>query len=459
VVGCGDPADTSPSVDASTGVDARLDAASAAPDGSMQDASTPDAAVPSDASLPTDASTPAEAEPPLPDAWVPPPPPDAAIGPFADAAAPCEPETSAALCARLGAECGSVDTVDLCGAARTVSCGTCSTGSRCGGVVANRCAACIAESNADFCARLGKNCGSVTAPDDCGTTRTVSCGACGANEACTAANVCACTPETDAVFCTRLGATCGSLSGADNCGNARTAACGGCIAPLTCGGGGVSNVCGSAPVCAPPSASPSFSATQPIPGPAPFAAQACASAQIGAFVDACFVASASATSCEAWRQANATCRACLVTPETSAAYGPFVSRAAFVDAASNPLGISEASVRLGVQACLDHFRAGCGATFFDHEACLAASCDGTAGCVGATDSALATCRAGATSGSCAATYAAVFAPASGACVGVLSTGTTSFPGDACLPSAAEEAAGESGQRAYLARLATAFCGP
>jgi hypothetical protein len=55
---------------------------------------------------------------------------------------------------------------------------------------------CSPESNAQFCARLGKNCGSVTAPDNCGTTRTVS-------------------------------------------------SCGTCSAPQTCGGGGTPNVCGS----------------------------------------------------------------------------------------------------------------------------------------------------------------------------------------------------------------------
>jgi hypothetical protein len=44
---------------------------------------------------------------------------------------------------------------------------------------------CIAESNTDFCARLVKNCGSVTATDNCGIARTVSsCGACAAGLTC-----------------------------------------------------------------------------------------------------------------------------------------------------------------------------------------------------------------------------------------------------------------------------------
>lgn len=37
---------------------------------------------------------------------------------------------------------------------------------------------CTPESNSTFCSRLGKNCGSVTASDNCGTPRTVTCGVC-----------------------------------------------------------------------------------------------------------------------------------------------------------------------------------------------------------------------------------------------------------------------------------------
>jgi cysteine-rich repeat protein len=39
--------------------------------------------------------------------------------------------------------------------------------------------ACVPETNARFCTRLGKQCGSVTASDNCGTSRTVNCGTCG----------------------------------------------------------------------------------------------------------------------------------------------------------------------------------------------------------------------------------------------------------------------------------------
>jgi hypothetical protein len=59
----------------------------------------------------------------------------------------------------------------------------------------------------------------------------------------------ACASETDALFCARLGKACGAVSGADNCGRARTvSSCGSCTAPTICGGGGTANVCGS-PSC------------------------------------------------------------------------------------------------------------------------------------------------------------------------------------------------------------------
>ena len=60
--------------------------------------------------------------------------------------------------------------------------------------------------------------------------------------------VTACTPETNSQFCQRLGKNCGTVSGADNCGVSRTVNdCSfgaGCPAGQTCGGGGISNVCG-----------------------------------------------------------------------------------------------------------------------------------------------------------------------------------------------------------------------
>jgi hypothetical protein len=68
------------------------------------------------------------------------------------------------------------------------------------------------------------------------------------NMSLTAGSTGTCTPESDATFCTRLGKNCGTVSGTDNCGSARTVtSCGTCTSPATCGGAGTANVCGGAP--------------------------------------------------------------------------------------------------------------------------------------------------------------------------------------------------------------------
>lgn len=97
---------------------------------------------------------------------------------------------------------------------------------------------------------MGANCGSVEGPDDCGEHRTVaSCGTCADTRVCgaQAPNVCGqglCAPEEDLKFCARLERNCGSVSGLDNCGQPRTAAsCGTCVDGQLCGAL-TPNVCG-----------------------------------------------------------------------------------------------------------------------------------------------------------------------------------------------------------------------
>lgn len=50
-------------------------------------------------------------------------------------------------------------------------------------------AGCVAESDAEFCARVGATCEDTTRDDNCGTARTVSCGACSGGQPCVE-NVC-----------------------------------------------------------------------------------------------------------------------------------------------------------------------------------------------------------------------------------------------------------------------------
>jgi poly(beta-D-mannuronate) lyase len=163
----------------------------------------------------------------------------------------CTAESDGALCLRLGKNCGTVTAADNCGAARTVTCGACVAPQTCGGGgTANVCGgvACTPETDATFCLRLGKTCGSVTGADNCGTTRTVACGTCPSGQTCSTSNVCSCTPETNATFCSRLAKNCGSVTATDNCGAPRTVtSCGSCTSPQTCGGAGTANVCGTPP--------------------------------------------------------------------------------------------------------------------------------------------------------------------------------------------------------------------
>jgi hypothetical protein len=103
---------------------------------------------------------------------------------------------------------------------------------------------CSPETNTQFCQRLGKNCGTVTNTDNCGNSRSVSCGSCSSPNTCVS-NVCSCTAESNSQFCSRLGKNCGTVTANDNCGRSRSVSCGTCTSPATCGGGGTPNVCGT----------------------------------------------------------------------------------------------------------------------------------------------------------------------------------------------------------------------
>ena len=98
---------------------------------------------------------------------------------------------------------------------------------------------CVPESTASFC---GESCGTVIKADNCDQTRSVICGTCELPETCVAATqLCACVPETNAVFCARFGKDCSNLEGLDNCGQTRTTSCGDCESGKTC----EQNVCNS----------------------------------------------------------------------------------------------------------------------------------------------------------------------------------------------------------------------
>lgn len=159
--------------------------------------------------------------------------------PFVCGPTPCEPEPVQALCQGLGKNCGTVTATDRCGDTRDIQCGTCLTGHICGSVEPNVCGpdtSCVPEDDASLCASMGMNCGSVNAPDNCGTFRTVACGTCADDERCglVETNVCSSCIETDQQFCHRNGKFCGNFTGTDLCGERRSVQCGGCTAGSVC---------------------------------------------------------------------------------------------------------------------------------------------------------------------------------------------------------------------------------
>jgi len=165
---------------------------------------------------------------------------------------PCVPQTAAEFCLSHGKTCGEFAATDNCGNARSHDCGTCLQPAVCGGGGTPNTCACATQTDAAFCASNNATCGNVQNTDDCNQLRIVDCGSCTSPLTCGGGgtpNTCGCTAETDADFCVRLGKNCGPATGTDNCGAPRTADCGTCTSPLTCGGGnpGAPNICGCTP--------------------------------------------------------------------------------------------------------------------------------------------------------------------------------------------------------------------
>lgn len=102
--------------------------------------------------------------------------------------------------------------------------------------------ACIARSAQVICTSLRAECGAPPAVE-CGASIDLDCGRCDANERCGETFECECVPETDDEFCARFGADCGDVSNLDNCGVQRAINCGTCTGTDTCGEF-QANVCG-----------------------------------------------------------------------------------------------------------------------------------------------------------------------------------------------------------------------
>jgi hypothetical protein len=104
---------------------------------------------------------------------------------------------------------------------------------------------CEPEKNPNFCSRQGARCGWVTALDNCGDPRSVSCGTCVAPQTCGSTNVCICEGESDQELCDEAAVACGQVTAQDICGAMRTVSCADtCAGGDTCGGAWAANKCG-----------------------------------------------------------------------------------------------------------------------------------------------------------------------------------------------------------------------
>lgn len=141
----------------------------------------------------------------------------------------CESENDGQFCLRLEYECGNQSGLDNCGNQRSANCGTCAPSLECSS--SGQCVEpdCEPETDAQFCLRLQYECGTLSNLDNCGTQRSVDCGSCLTELECSSDGKCEepdCIPESNDEFCARVGATCGVHTSVDNCGESRTATCG-----------------------------------------------------------------------------------------------------------------------------------------------------------------------------------------------------------------------------------------
>jgi hypothetical protein len=102
---------------------------------------------------------------------------------------------------------------------------------------------------------------------------------------------------------------------------------------------------------------------------------------IGAFYDSCFGPSANATDCNDLRQKQATCVACILTPDSAAKYGPLIDHGSFVTAnvagclelfAPGSLSCATAVQELGgceLAACMANCPVHDASSLADYEAC------------------------------------------------------------------------------------------
>ncbi len=210
--------------------------------------------------------------------------------------------------------------------------------------------------------------------------------------------------------------------------------------------------------CSPPTTLADLATTTSFGLAAPFGQNVCTTSGVRAFYSACLGSNASSSGCTAWRNANASCSSCLLTPRGSTRVGPFHTDSSQPPSNENPASLVADWSRAIVATCVNGFAAGCGEPALDLDSCLGRACAPAGNCAGEPPTVVAACRerAGEASFACRAPLLTreaacpgVFGPRDGGARG----------GETCFPTANEDLATPSGAEGYLTRLALVFCGP
>jgi len=220
-----------------------------------------------------------------------------------------------------------------------------------------------------------------------------------------------------------------------------------------------------AATCEAPATTPTFETPATLPPAAAWGQNKCNDATVQGFLDACLTgANASKAACDSWKAANANCATCLLTPKNAAAVGPFLTDPAVTADDNNPPGLVNDGFGSSIQACLNHFKAGCGEKYFAYVNCLNAACDEDTNCKNASEATLDACiedAVGGGQGVCGAPGVAAFGQ-NGACRAAFPQDAGNTPtGELCFSKGAaggEDTSTDAGLVAFFKRFALQFCG-
>jgi hypothetical protein len=217
-----------------------------------------------------------------------------------------------------------------------------------------------------------------------------------------------------------------------------------------------------AATCEPPAATPNFETPAALPPTAAWGQNKCTDATIQGMLTACLGENATKAACDSWKAANAACGACLLTPKNGTAIGPFITDPTATADDQNPPGIDQDWVQGLLMGCMNHFRAGCGESYFGFVNCLDASCNDQGNCKNASDAAVDACQEDAIGGGQGVCGQAAIAALgqNGKCRGVFpqDAGNT-VTGEKCFAQSSEDTSTPAGIDAFLKRVALYYCGP